>query len=282
MKENNGYVYGVGGLKLYYKTWLPDKPPRAVIAIVHGVGEHTGRYQSLADALVPAGYIVTGFDQRGHGRSEGKRGHINSWEEYREDMRIYLTEVAKLAPGLPLFLYGHSMGSLVMPDYLLHYPDGYAGAILSGTAIDPQDSAPAHLVFLAKVMSGIWPTFSMKVKLDGSFLSRDPKVAAAYNNDPLVHWYRSARWGTEFLNRIEWLQENFKRITLPVLFLHGECDPVVSVNGARRMHEQIWSKDKTIHIYPDGLHEPHNDIEHERVGADIKIWVEGRLAVKRG
>ncbi len=155
MKENSGSVQGVGGIKLYYRTWLPDKPPRGVVAIVHGVGEHTGRYQNLAEALVPAGYIVTGFDQRGHGQSEGQRGHIMAWEEYREDMRVYLAEVAKMAPGLPLFLYGHSMGSLVMPDYLLHYPDGYAGAILSGTAIEPKNSAPAHLVALARFMSRI-------------------------------------------------------------------------------------------------------------------------------
>ncbi len=277
MKENSGSVQGVGGIKLYYRTWLPDKPARGVVAIVHGVGEHTGRYQNLAEALVPAGYIVTGFDQRGHGQSEGQRGHIMAWEEYREDMRIYLAEVAKLAPGLPLFLYGHSMGSLVMPDYLLHYPDGYAGAILSGTAIETKNSAPAHLVALARFMSGFWPTFSLKVKLDGSFLSRDPQVAAAYNNDPLVHWNRSARWGTEFLDKIEWLKENFKRIELPLLFLHGECDPVVSVEGARRMHADIWSKDKTIHIYPEGLHEPHNDIQHEQVGADIRAWLDGHV-----
>jgi alpha-beta hydrolase superfamily lysophospholipase len=277
MKENSGSVQGVGGLELYYRTWLPEKPPRGVVAIVHGVGEHTGRYQNLANALVPAGYIVTGFDQRGHGRSEGQRGHIMAWEEYREDMRLYLAEVAKLAPGLPLFLYGHSMGTLVMPDYLLHYPDGFAGAILSGTAIDPKDSAPAHLVAIARVMSRIKPNFSMKIALDGSFLSRDQQVANAYNTDPLVHWQRSARWGTEFLDRIEWLKENFKRIELPVQFLHGECDPVVSVEGARRMHADIWSKDKTIHIYPEGLHEPHNDIQHEQVGADIRTWLDAHL-----
>ena len=117
----------------------------------------------------------------------------------------------------------------------------------------------------------------MKIALDGSFLSRDPQVATAYNTDPLVHWQRSARWGTEFLDRIEWLKENFKRIELPVLFLHGECDPVVSVEGARRMHKDIWSKDKTIHIYPEGLHEPHNDIQHEQVGADIRTWLDARF-----
>src|SRR4030065_149959 len=121
MQEQTGHFVGYNGLKFFYKVWSPDFPPKAALIIIHGVGEHIDRYKNLVDALVPAGYLLTGYDQRGHGRSEGQRGHINSWNEYREDLRIFLALAGKLAPGLPLFLYGHSQGSLEVLEYILHY-----------------------------------------------------------------------------------------------------------------------------------------------------------------
>ena len=190
MLEQTGHFVDYKGLRLFKKTWLPDGPPKAVLAIIHGAGEHIDRYQNLVDGLVPDGFILAGYDQCGHGKSEGQRGHINSWEEYREDLACFIGELRELMPTLPVFLYGHSMGSLILLDYLLHYPDDLQGAILSGTAIYPLDAAPPFLVRVAKVMSRIIPNFSLKVKLEGSALSRDPEVAAAYMNDPLVHWTR--------------------------------------------------------------------------------------------
>ena len=282
MKEQTGHLTGVNGLQLFHKTWLPDSPPKAVLAIVHGVGEHIDRYHNMVEALVPAGFILTGYDQRGHGRSEGQRGHINAWSEYREDIRSFLDLARKLAPGLPLFLYGHSMGSLEVLDYILHYPEGLAGAIISGTALDPKEAAPPLQVLLAKALSGIVPSFSIKVKLEGSSVSRDPQVARAYMEDPLVHWYRSARWGTESMKVIEWIKSRAGEINLPVLFLHGERDGLVTAAGAQRFFEQIQYADKTIHIYSGGLHEPHNDLDYKRVISDIAGWMDSHIANAHG
>ena len=279
MKEQTGHFGGVNGLQLFHETWLPDDPPKAVLAIVHGVGEHIDRYTNMVDALVPAGFILTGYDQRGHGQSEGQRGHINSWSEYREDLRTFMGMAGTLAPGLPLFLYGHSMGSLVVLDYILHYPEGLAGAISSGTALDPKEAAPPFQVLLAKALSGILPSFAIKVKLDGSTLSRNPQVAKAYMDDPLVHWQRSPRWGTESMTVIEWIKSRAGEIRLPVLFLHGERDPLLSADGAQRFFEQIHYPDKTIHIYPDGLHEPHNDLDYKQVISDILSWMGSHIAI---
>ena len=279
MKEQTGQFEGVNGTQLLYKAWLPDSPPRAILAIVHGAGEHMGRYQNLVDALVPAGFLLTGYDQRGHGQSEGQRGHIDSWNEYREDIRIFLALAGKLGPGLPLFLYGHSSGSLEVLDYILHSSEGLAGAILSGTATDPKEAAPPHQVLLVKALSGILPRFTLKVKLEGSSLSRNPQVAQAYMEDPLVHWQRSVGWGAESLRVIEWIKSHAGEIALPVLFLHGEADQVVTAAGAQQIFEQIQYPDKTLHIYPGGLHEPHNDLEYQQAISDIASWMNSHLAV---
>ncbi len=277
MQEQTGHFEGAKGLQLYWQAWLPDDPPKAVLAIVHGVGEHIGRYGNMVSALVPAGYLLAGFDQRGHGRSEGQRGHIGSWDEFREDIRSFLAIARQLAPTVPLFLYGHSQGSLEVLDYILHDPAGLAGAIISGTALEPTDAAPPHLVLVAKLLSGIVPTFALKVALDGAAVSRDPQVARAYNEDPMVFWTRSVRWGTEGLKTIAYIKSHAGEISLPMLFLHGENDPLVSVAGAQYCYEQIHSADKSIQVYPGGLHEPHNDLCHEQVMSDIRAWLDHHI-----
>lgn len=277
MREQTGQILGSNDLKLHSKTWFPEGPPKAVLAVVHGAGEHVDRYPHFVEALVPDGFILAGYDQCGHGKSEGQRGHINSWSEYREDCHCFLGQIRDSFPELPFFLYGHSMGSLIVLDYILHYPEGLQGAILSGTALDPMDAAPPFLVQVAKIMSRIIPSFSLKVKLEGSALSRVPETAAAYMNDPLVHWTRSVRWGTESLAIIEEIKARMAEINLPTLILHGEMDPLVAAAGAQELYDQIQHPDKTLKIYAEGLHEPHNDVNYPQTVADIRDWMNEHL-----
>jgi len=277
VKEQTRHFEGTKGLQLFWQAWLPDGPPKAVVVIIHGAGEHIGRYANMVNALIPAGYLVAGYDQRGHGRSEGQRGHILSWDEFRQDLRSFLRTARQLAPGLPVFLYGHSQGSLILLDYILREPDGLAGAISSGTALEPLDAAPPPLVLVAKAMSGLVPTFTMKVSLPGATLSRDPQVARAYDQDPMVFWKRSARWGTECLKTIEFIKAHAGEIKLPILFLHGEADPLVSVAGACHCCDQVSCTDKTICVYSEGLHEPHNDLQQAQVMADVAGWLDRHL-----
>ena len=148
MKQSTGNFEGVNACKLYYKTWLPEEQPKATLVIVHGAGEHIDRYQNVVNGLVASGFALAGYDLRGHGRSEGRRGHINSWDEYRGDLREFIKMTRQMLPEMPLFILGHSLGSLIVLDYLIYHQEGLSGAILSGTSLDPVDAAPPVQKFL--------------------------------------------------------------------------------------------------------------------------------------
>ena len=277
MKQKDGTFQGAGGMELTYQSWFPDEAPRAVVMIAHGIGEHMGRYGNVVNAFVPQGYAVAGFDQRGHGRSPGQRGHINRWADYREDMRAFFQMVQKQNPTGPVFLYGHSMGALIALDYILHYPEGLRGAVISGAPIEPIGVAKPGLVAVARVMFGIWPTFAVKLGLDHAALDRDPAVVKAYDEDPLVHGMVSARWGTESLATVAWVKEHCAEISIPTLFVHGEADRLNSADGACHFVEKIHFGDKGVYIDPGSYHEPHNDLNHEQVLQEIEAWMQRHL-----
>ena len=247
------------------------------MALVHGIGEHSGRYTNLVQHLTARGIAVYGFDQRGHGRSPGRRGHIIHWSEYREDVRAFLEQVRQQARGRPVFLFGHSMGALVVLDYLLFYPEGLAGVIVSGAPLQPTGVAKPHLVLLARALCRIWPSFSVAIGFDLGLLSRDPVVVQACREDPLVHSRASVRWGTEALAAVERVRSRLGEIELPMLVLHGAADRINAAEGSKELFAGLASRDKQLHIYPEGAHEPHNDIDHPQVMADVERWLEQHL-----
>jgi alpha-beta hydrolase superfamily lysophospholipase len=278
MKTIEDHFMGTDSCKLYYKIWEPEGASlKGVVVIVHGAGEHVGRYHRLVDGLVPAGYVLAGFDLRGHGRSEGQRGHIDSWEDYRSDLKLFIELVGKPFPHLPIFVYGHSLGALIVQDFLITHQEGLAGAVFSGTPIVPTKIAPAHQVLLVKILSGLLPRASLNMHVEGSDLSRDGKVAAAYDQDPLVHWKRTFRWGREGLRTIERVKEGTPKITLPVLYLHGGEDRSVSPEGSQYCYDHVKSEDKQLEIYPGSYHEPHNDLDYHLVVDDIINWLDAHI-----
>ena len=277
MNHSRGSFRGIDGESLFFQSWRPQGPLRASVGIVHGWGEHSDRYQNVVGPLIESRYAVYGFDQRGHGLSPGKRGHINVWEEYREDLRLFLTLIMEQQPGQPVFLLGHSLGALIALDYLLHYPGELRGAILSGSPLRPASVAKPHLVLLSRILSRVWPSFSVDMRLDATELSRDGDAVQKSRDDPLMHGRASARWGTEVLLAISRVKSNASGLVDAVLFLHGEADRVNLAEGARTTFQAISASDKTMRIYPGMYHELHNDIGHEQVMEDIKDWLEGRV-----
>jgi alpha-beta hydrolase superfamily lysophospholipase len=277
-----GKIHGHDGLELFEQTWLPDGEARGVIALVHGIGEHSGRYGYLVQRLRDARFAVAAFDNRGHGRSEGQRGHIDSWADYREDVRMFLRYVHASFPSRPVFLYGHSLGALIATDYVIFHPEGIQGLIVSGHPLQPTSAAKPLLVFAAKILSRYRPRTPLSLGLGDEALSRDPEVAKAYQDDPLVHRKVTARWGTEALAAVDRVRERAGEITIPLLILHGGADQINSVEGSKELLTIVSSQDKQLIVYPGGYHEPHNDLDAERVASDVIDWVNTRIAAHAG
>ena len=273
MKDAEGIFRGADGIELYYQCRQPEREARAVLAIVHGLGEHSGRYANVVHALVPRGYAVYGFDHRGHGRSRGQRGHIDSWDQYRGDVGAFLRLIEEREPHRPVFLMGHSMGALVVLDYLIHDSKGLRGAVISGAPIEPAGVAKPALVFVSRLLSRVCPRFPLRLALDTSALSRDAAVVRAYVKDPLVHGRFTARWGAEALAAVARVKARVDAVDVPVLFVHGEADRLNLAGGVRGYFEKIAYADKTMLVYPEMYHELHNDFGYDRYLSDLEQWL---------
>jgi len=276
MKHDEGTFNGYGGLELYYQRWLPEGEPKAVLPIVHGFGEHSGRYGNVVDWFVPKGYAVYGFDLRGHGRSPGPRGYINEWGEFRGDVGAFLALVREQEPGRPLFLLGHSMGGLIVLEYALHHPEGLAGVIASGPLLAQAGISP-FLVMMGRVLSRIMPRFSLNTGLDATAISRDPAVVEAYVNDPLVHSMGTPRLSTELTAAYEWTHAHAAEMRVPCLIFHGSADRLALPEGSRIFFESVEFSDKERQVYEGCFHEVFNDVGKEQVLAAVETCVERRL-----
>lgn len=267
-------LQGVGGLPLYYQVWMPDEDTTRILIVVHGIGEHSGRYTELIEHLVSAGNIVYTYDQRGHGRSPGRRGHIDSWEDFRGDLRTFVERIEMASSGDSIFLMGHSMGALIVADYITEYPEGIKGVIVSGIPLVPGNVATRFQISVARFLSKVWPTFPMKPNLKPEDLSRDPEVVRAYREDPKVHGILTARAAVEVLETIRRVTERAPQIRVPLLILHGEKDRISLLEGGNWLYDNVESKSRALLIYPESYHEPHNDLDRGKVYQDIQDWIE--------
>lgn len=275
MDRVEGTFSGFNDLELYYQCWQPEGEPKAVLVVVHGLGEHSGRYGNIVDWFVPKGYAVYAFDLRGFGRSPGSRGYINEWAEFREDVKAFLEFVRERESGQTVFLLGHSMGGLTVLEYVLHHSEGLAGVIASGPALGVD--IPPLLMVLSKVLSGILPRLAFNTGLDATAISRDPAIVEAYVNDPLVHSLSTPRFGIEFPRVIEWTQAHAAEMRIPCLIVHGGADRLVPPEGSRIFYEKMTITDKERQVYDGYYHEVFNDIGKEKVLAAVQAWVEGHL-----
>ncbi len=273
MQHSEFYFEGMNGCSLYAQCWLPEVSPRAVIAFVHGVGDHSGRYMNIVNHLVSNQIGVYGYDLRGHGNSPGQRGHINSWVEYRTDLWNYINLIGSQQSGHLIFLLGHSMGALIALDYVLWENEQIAGVIISGAPIEPVGVAKPGKVALARILSRIYPRFPIDLGLEINAISRIPAVVKAYQDDPLVHGKISARWGTEVLSALESVKIWGESIHTPLLMIHGEADRLNSAEGARKFFDRIQSCDKEFISYPACCHELHNDLDNEIMLNDLLSWI---------
>ena len=277
MPHQEGRFSGAGSQGLHYQCWEPDARPRAIVAVVHGFGEHGGRYGNVVRHLVPRGYAVYAFDHRGHGRSPGQRGHINAWSEFRGDVREFLNLIRREQSQRPTFLLGHSLGGLIAIEYVLREAPELSGLIVSNPLL-----APARLSLVvraaAAVLAHLAPSVAVKTGLDAAAISRDPAVVQQYRDDALVHSTGTPRLNTEVDAARKWTGEHAADLQVPFMMILGGADRLVPPAGGRRFFERVAGADKELKEYPGAYHEPHNDIIAEQVMTDLTRWLEAHLA----
>lgn len=272
-----GRFAGRGGLELFRQTWRPPGPPRAVVVNLHGLGDHSGLYPTLVEYLVGREMAVQSFDLRGNGRSDGTRGHVSAWEDYREDLAGFLTLVTHEDPGRPVVLIGNSLGGLIALEYALMRPAGLRGVIVVSAPLGVL-SVPAPLLALGRVLSRVWPRFSLETGMDLSGLARDPTVAEQILADPFFHRRGTARLSTEVTAAIARVQAGAASFALPLLVLHGSEDRMVFPAGSRRFAARAPSADTQLIEYPGAYHALFADMGREQVLTDVAGWIEARLS----
>ncbi|MCP4367167.1 MAG: alpha/beta hydrolase [Deltaproteobacteria bacterium] len=277
MKHQEGYVRGVRDTNIYYQYWLPEGEPKALLLVVHGLAEHSGRYMNVVNFLVPSGYAVYGIDHVGHGKSNGGRVYVERFDDYTKTLKKYLDKIREWLPEKPIFLIGHSMGGLISTAYMLEHQDELSGAVLSGPSVKVPDNISQATIFLGKLLSIIIPKAGI-IQLDAEGISRDPAVVDEYVNDPLVYKGKiTARLGAELLKVMQRVTGQASKIRLPIMIVQGSDDKLVDPSGARLLYDLVSSKDKTIKIYNGFYHEVFNEPEHEQVLNDVKTWIDAHL-----
>ena len=273
MKHIEGTFKGVRNANMYYQAWLPDGDVKAVIFLVHGLGEYCGRYTNYVNYFVPLGYAIYGLDHFGHGKCEGEREVVQSFADYTEPLTTYYQMVKGWQPGKPVFILGHSMGGLISCYYLLDHQADFKGAILSAPAIKVGESITPLTISMGKILSVIAPKAGV-LALDATGISRDPEVVKAYVNDPLVfHGKTPARLAAEMLKAMQRVTAEVDKITLPFIVIQGSADKLVDPGGAQLLYDKAGSKDKTLKVYQGFYHEVHNEPEREVMFKDLETWL---------
>ncbi|KAA0023070.1 alpha/beta hydrolase [Antrihabitans cavernicola] len=259
--------------KIKWRAWIPDDTATAVVILVHGIAEHSGRYQYVGERLAAAGYAVYAPDHHGHGLSEGHRANIGTMDGVADDVQRMMDCAIRRHPEAPRFVLGHSLGGLIALYYVTRSQVAINGLVISAAAIDvPVVSGVQRVV--GSLLSKVAPNAGA-LKLDSAGLSRDPAVIADYDSDQLNFRGKiPVRTLTEGMHAIEQVQAGLPKLTVPLLILHGEDDPIVAVSGSRDIAKQAGSDDVTLKVYPGLLHEILNEPEKDQVIGDIVGWLD--------
>lgn len=276
--KTNTYTWNTSdGLKLFAISWQSEEvPAKAVVTLAHGMGEHIERYEHVAEVLTKEGIVLVGYDHRGHGKSEGSRGHIPSYEQLMDDVTLALEKTEELFPNLPHFLYGHSMGGGLVANYLVYRQPKLNGAILSAPYFRLTHPQPALKVSMGRLTQNLFPTLTLPTGLNPQHISRDKDEVQKYINDPLVHSKISAKMGISIVDAGEYVIHHADKIRVPTLLMHGTGDQITDPKAS-----ELFAKnsDGMVQIQLlDGLyHEIHNEPEKQVVFDAIIRWINSHL-----
>jgi len=267
------------GMKLSGYLWEPEETPKALINLVHGFGEYSERYEHWALRFNKLGYVVHAIDNRGHGKSDGRRGYLNSFDDFLKDVDVLVKESEKLYPELPQIIYGHSMGGNIVANYILKRDVNFKGAVISSPWLRLAFNPSALTIFFARIVRRVFPKFTQKAKLDVKGISHDPVVVEKYLADPLIHEKISARMFFEIYQAGNWAIENTDKLKIPVLVQHGSGDLITSHKASEEFAENAVKNGKVAEFKEwEGLyHELHNELEKDKIFEFVSGWIEQKL-----
>lgn len=263
--------------RLFFQVWQPSKTPKAVICLVHGIGEHSSRYHDWAEQFVENNIAVVSYDQRGHGLSDGKRGVIPSYEILMDDIDFVLDEAKKIFDDVSCFLYGHSMGGGEVLNHLITRESNYFGVISTSPWIVTQEAPPKIIIPFLRFLYNVIPSFSIKTSFDAKLLSHIESVWIKYNEDELIHHRVSFRLFLDAYDAGYHVLRNPDKVNKPLLLLHGSADQITDPNASKVFSEGVhnWC---TYIQYENAYHELHNEFCSQVVFSDIINWLDAQLA----
>jgi alpha-beta hydrolase superfamily lysophospholipase len=275
--EVEGQVSAVGGLSLFYRGWEADDP-MAVLLVVHGLAEHSGRYVEFGRELASCRINSYALDLRGHGLSDGRRGHADRFELLLQDVDRFRREVEGCTEGeLPLFVLGHSMGGLITARYIEEYESRFRGAIITSPWLATALPVPRWKVLAASFLNRVLPALPINAGIDERFLSHDPIVVARYRDDPLVHGKITPRMFAEVGKAMGLVMQRSERIRIPLLLLLAGDDRLVDTRKSEAFARSLTASDVTIRVLPDYYHEVLNDFDPAIAMHEIRDWIIARL-----
>jgi acylglycerol lipase len=268
------------GLETYFQGWEPEITPQAVVCLVHGLGEHSGRYVHVADHLTAAGFAVLTMDLRGHGKSAGARGHITSSDNFLDDIERLLKEAEVRYPSKPRFLYGHSLGGILVLFYTLKRKPELAGVVATSSGLRTALEKQTVKVAFSRLLAAFLPELSMPSGLNAADISRDPEVVHIYQNDPLVHDRASMAFAKAIFDALPWTFQHAPEFKPPLLLIHGTEDKIAFASGSQEFASLVPG-DCTLKLWDSLYHETHNEPEKEQVLAFTIDWLQNKLQLYR-
>jgi len=261
------------GLKLMARQWDPRGELRGHIGIVHGLGEHTGRYGEVAEYLTKAGYRVLAIDQRGHGLTAGKRGHVDDFTLLLDDIGCLVKRLGANPSDVPRFLYGHSLGGNLVLSFILRRHAPMNGLIISSPLLEPALPPPRWKLTLAKLVNHFWPSLTLSSGITSTDLTHDQDAVARRESDPLIHNRVSARLALQMLQAGHWLLEHAGELGTATLMLHGGQDRITSLQATRRFSEQAGPECE-LYVSEAGYHELHREEDRDATLSHITAWLD--------
>lgn len=265
------------GIKFFGQGWAPDSP-KALVCLVHGLGEHSARYAHVGKALADAGYALLAFDLRGHGRSGGPRGHVSSFEVFMQDIDQHVGAATKRYPNLPYFIYGHSLGGALVLNYALRRKPAAAGIIATAASLRTALESQKAKVVMARLLGTILPAVTINSGLEPETICSDPLVVQRYVDDPLVHHKLSFGAGKALMAAIAWALEHAAEFSLPLLVMHGTADRLGLASGSAEFAAKVRSG-CTLKLWEGLSHELHNEPAKEEVLKYVIEWLDRQLVV---